>query len=82
LADPTVSDSLPDLSDDILWDWHLCLAPPKCGRDGVEQIAVATQNINQASAQNLSSTRQTEKAARELDVLARRLSEVVEQFSL
>jgi methyl-accepting chemotaxis protein len=49
---------------------------------GVDQISVAMQNINQATVQNLSSTRQTEKATRELNDLARNLTESVEQYQL
>ncbi len=47
---------------------------------GVEQMAVAMQSINQATVQSLSSTRQAEKAAQELNDLARRLMDVVEQY--
>ena len=47
---------------------------------GIEQIALAMQNINQATTQTLASTRQTEKAAQELDGLARSLSDVVDQY--
>ncbi len=49
---------------------------------GVEQIAVAMQNINQATLQSLTSTRQAEKAAQELNSLARSLAEIVEQYRL
>ncbi len=49
---------------------------------GVEQIAVAMQNINQATLQSLASTRQAEKAAQELNDLARSLAEIVEQYQL
>ena len=49
---------------------------------GVEQIAVAMQNINQATTQSLASTRQAEKAARNLNDLARSLSELVEQYQV
>ena len=49
---------------------------------GVEQIALAMQSINQATAQSLSSTRQAEKAAQELNDLARSLTETVEQYQL
>jgi methyl-accepting chemotaxis protein len=48
---------------------------------GVEQVALAMQNINQATVQSLSSTRETEKAARDLNDLALSLSEIVEQYS-
>jgi methyl-accepting chemotaxis protein len=47
---------------------------------GVEQVAVAMQNINQTTVQSLASTRQTERAARELHELASSLSEIVEQY--
>jgi len=49
---------------------------------GVKQIAVAMQNINQATVQNLASTRQAEEAAQNLNDLARGLSEVVERYQL
>jgi methyl-accepting chemotaxis protein len=47
---------------------------------GVEQVAVAMQNINQTTVQSLSSAHQTEKAARDLNDLAQRLSGTVEQY--
>ena len=49
---------------------------------GVEQVAMAMQSINQATVKSLSNTRQTERAARDLDVLARGLAEIVEQYQL
>jgi methyl-accepting chemotaxis protein len=49
---------------------------------GVEQIAVAMQNINQATVQSLTSVRQAEKAAQDLSELARSLTETVEQYQL
>ena len=49
---------------------------------GIEQIALAMQNIHQATVQSLASTRQAEKAARDLNGLARRLAETVEQYQL
>jgi methyl-accepting chemotaxis protein len=49
---------------------------------GIEQIALAMQNINQATAQGLSSTRQSENAARDLRDLARSLGETVEQYQV
>jgi len=49
---------------------------------GVEQIALAMQNINQATTQSLASTRQAEKAAQDLNDLARSLTEIVEQYQL
>jgi methyl-accepting chemotaxis protein len=44
---------------------------------GIDQVALAMQNIRQASAQNMASTRQVEQAARELDGLSKRLTELV-----
>jgi methyl-accepting chemotaxis protein len=49
---------------------------------GVEQVAQAMHNINQATAQSLENTRQAERAAQELNDLARSLSEIVEQSRL
>jgi methyl-accepting chemotaxis protein len=48
----------------------------------VEQIAVAMQNINQATVQSLASTRQAEKAAQNLNALSRNLTELVAQYLL
>lgn len=42
---------------------------------GIEQIAIAMQNIKQATMQGLTSTRQTEKAVRDLNELAKRLQQ-------
>ncbi|MCP4543835.1 MAG: hypothetical protein GY832_42520 [Chloroflexi bacterium] len=47
---------------------------------GVDQVALAMQNINQATVQSLASTRQAEKAARDLNELACRLTEIVRQY--
>jgi methyl-accepting chemotaxis protein len=49
---------------------------------GMEQIAVAMQNINQVTVQSMASTRQAEKSAQELNDLARSLAETVEQYQL
>jgi methyl-accepting chemotaxis protein len=49
---------------------------------GVEQIALAMQSINQATQQSLTSTHQAEKAAQDLNGLARQMAEVVEQYQL
>jgi methyl-accepting chemotaxis protein len=49
---------------------------------GVEQIALAMQNINQATVQSLASTRQAEKTAQDLNDLARSLTETVERYQL
>jgi len=47
---------------------------------GMEQISVAMQNINQVTVQSLSSARQAEKSAQELNDLARSLDEIVDQY--
>ena len=49
---------------------------------GVDQIAIAMQNINQVTVQSLASTRQAEKAAQDLNDLARSLTGIVEQYQL
>ena len=49
---------------------------------GIEQIALAMKNINQATAQGLASTRQTESAARDLSELAQHLASTVEEHRL
>ena len=49
---------------------------------GIEQIALAMANINQATVQSLASTRQAEKAARDLNELALGLMETVGQYQL
>jgi len=49
---------------------------------GIEQIALAMQNINQATTQSLSSNRQAERAAQDLNELARSLTNTVEQYKL
>jgi len=51
-------------------------------RTGMEQIAVAMSNINQATIHNIASTKQAERSARELNDLARSLAETVEQYQL
>jgi len=47
---------------------------------GVEQIALAMQNINQATIKSLASTRQAEKSAQSLNELAIKLSGIVRQY--
>ncbi len=47
---------------------------------GIEQVALAMNNINQATMQNLSSTRQSEKAAHDLHQLATFLNEIVARY--
>ncbi len=49
---------------------------------GIEQIALAMQNISQATAQNLEGIRQTEQAAQELSELAGELDEIVMEYQL
>jgi methyl-accepting chemotaxis protein len=44
---------------------------------GMDQVALAIQNIQQASSQNMASTRQVERAAQDLNELARRLTALV-----
>ena len=47
---------------------------------GMDQVAAAMQNINQATVQSLGSTRQAERSAQDLHDLARSLDEIVEQY--
>jgi len=49
---------------------------------GIEQIALAMQNINQATVQGLASTRQAEKSAQNLNDLARKMADTVAQYTL
>ncbi len=49
---------------------------------GVDQIALAMRNINQATVQSLASTRQAEKSAQNLNELARSLTATVTQYRL
>ncbi len=49
---------------------------------GVDQIALAMRNINQATMQSLASTRQAEKSAQSLNELARSLTQTVAQYKL
>lgn len=49
---------------------------------GIEQIALAMQNINQATIQNLASTRQAERAAQDLSSLATQMSSLVDRYKL
>jgi len=46
---------------------------------GVEQVVLAMRDIDHATRQSLDGTREAERHAQELDVLARNLAEVVEQ---
>lgn len=49
---------------------------------GMEQIAQAMSNINQATLQSLASTRQAEMTAQNLSQLAKRLTTTIEQYQL
>ncbi len=49
---------------------------------GMEQIAMAMGNINQSTVQNLASTRQAEKAARDLSALAQQMEGLVDKYKL
>ena len=49
---------------------------------GMEQIALAMQNINQATVQNITSTRQAEKAAQDLSGVARQLESLIARYKL
>jgi methyl-accepting chemotaxis protein len=47
---------------------------------GMDQVTLAMQNIEQASAQNVTSTKQTESAAQNLHELGLRLKHLVQQY--
>ena len=49
---------------------------------GVDQIAVAMQNIAQATVQSLAGARQTESAAQDLNNLALKLTEIIAQYQM
>jgi methyl-accepting chemotaxis protein len=49
---------------------------------GIDQVALAMTNINQATVQSLASTRQAEKAAQNLNELARRLTDTLAHYRL
>lgn len=49
---------------------------------GMEQIALAMDNINQATLQSLTSTRQAEKAARNLSALAQQMEHLITRYKL
>jgi len=61
---------------------QLIVASAKQQSAGMEQIALAMQNINQATTQNLASTRQTEQSAQGLAAVARQLEGLVAQYKL
>ncbi len=49
---------------------------------GMDQVALAMENIRQASTQNVASTRQAETAARNLHELGQKLKQLVEQYQV
>lgn len=49
---------------------------------GVDQVALAMENIQQASVQNVAGTRQAETAAQNLHELGQRLKQLVEQYQV
>jgi methyl-accepting chemotaxis protein len=49
---------------------------------GMDQVALAMENIKQASAQNVTSTRQVELTAQNLHQLGQRLKQMVEQYKI
>lgn len=49
---------------------------------GMDQVALAMQNVNQASAQNVASTKQTESAAQSLHELGQKLKRLVERYQV
>jgi methyl-accepting chemotaxis protein len=51
-------------------------------RVGMDQVALAMENIKQASMQNVSSTKQTESAAQNLHALGQRMKLLVERYRL
>ena len=58
------------------------VASAKQRTTGMEQIAVAMENINQATMQNLASTRQAEKSAQDLSSVTQQLEGVVARYKL
>jgi methyl-accepting chemotaxis protein len=49
---------------------------------GMDQVALAMENIKQASAQNVASTRQAEAAAQNLHELGQKLKQLVQQYKV
>jgi methyl-accepting chemotaxis protein len=47
---------------------------------GMDQVTLAMQNIEQGSAQNVTSTKQAERAAQNLHELGLKLKQLVEQY--
>ena len=58
-------------------EYHRTLRSKGGIASGIEQIAGAMQSLKLATAQGLASTRQTEKAAQDLNGLAKELSAVI-----
>jgi methyl-accepting chemotaxis protein len=48
----------------------------------MDQVALAMENIKQASSQNLASTKQSQTAAQNLHELGQKLKQLVEQYRL
>lgn len=77
--------AIEQLSDAITESAQVAMQLTAGGRQqvvGMEQIALAINNIHQATLQNLSSTRQAEKAAQNLNEVAGSLLENVEQYQI
>lgn len=77
--------AIEQLSDAITESSQVAMQLTAGGRQqvvGMEQIALAINNIHQATMQNLSSTRQAEKAAQSLNDIASNLLANVEQYRL
>jgi len=49
---------------------------------GVDQVAAAMESIKQASTQNVASAQQLETAARNLNDLGQRLTQMVERYKI
>jgi methyl-accepting chemotaxis protein len=49
---------------------------------GMDQVALAMDNIKQASAQNVAGTRQAEAAAQNLQELGQRLKQLASQYKV
>ncbi|MFN8453560.1 MAG: methyl-accepting chemotaxis protein [Anaerolineae bacterium] len=61
---------------------HQIVASAQQQTTGMEQIALAMQNINQATMQNLTSTRQTEKTAQDLAAMAKQMEGLAAKYKL
>jgi methyl-accepting chemotaxis protein len=49
---------------------------------GMDQVALAMENIKQATAQNVASTKQTEVAAQNLHELGQKLKRLVDRYKV